>query len=162
MKTIELTQGKVAMVDDEDFEELNKYKWCVNKIGNAFYAMGSTRGVKPRTAISMHRAITNAPKGMMVDHIDGDGLNNCRSNLRIVTNRQNMQNMHISKSSIYPGVDWQKDRGKWQSRISIKGKSKYLGRFDVEADAYAAYLKALEGISEMCVNEIPLRGNLPN
>jgi len=162
MKTIELTQGKVALVDDEDFDELNQYKWYANKKGKAFYAMRYTRGGKLRTAILMHRAITNFPEGMDVDHINGDGLNNCRTNLRIVTRRQNMQNRHTPKSSIYPGVCWQKDREKWQSLISINGKRKHLGHFDLEVEAYNAYLKALEGISEMCVNEIPLRVNSPN
>jgi len=160
MKTIELTQGEVALVDDEDFEELNQYRWRAHKNGNVFYAERSTRGVKPRTWVSMHRTLMNAPKGMIVDHIDGDGLNNRRSNLRVVTQRQNLQNMHTGKSSIYPGVSWHKAVGKWQSQIRINGDYKYLGLFGIEEEAYAVYLKALEDMDEICVNEIIKEGEI--
>jgi len=161
MKTIELTQGKVALVDDEDFENLNQYKWRAHKVGNVFYAEGNTRRIKlQRTKIRMHREITNAPKGMDVDHIDGDGLNNCRSNLRAITHRQNLQNQHVKKSSAFPGVCWHKAIGKWQAQIRINGKKKYLGLFNIEAEAYNAYLKALENIGEICVNDIVKEGEI--
>jgi len=153
MKTIELSQGLVAMVDDEDFEELDPYTWCAFKKGNTFYAVRHPKGAN-RTLIYMHRVICNTPKGLQTDHIDGDGLNNCKSNLRVVTSRQNNQNKHMKKSSIYPGVSWFKNEGKWYSKIKINGKTKHLGVFDVEADAFEAYLKALATINEMCVNDI--------
>jgi len=153
MKTIELTRGQVALVDDEDFEELNRYQWYAQNKGNRFYARRTTK--RPNSiSILMHRAIMDTPERLQIDHIDGNGLNNCRSNLRITTNRQNCQNRHTAKSSIYPGIYWHKGAGKWQSMIGIKGKRKYLGLFDVEADAYAAYLKALEDMGEICVNDI--------
>jgi len=159
MKEIELTQGKVAMVDDEDFEELNKYKWHIDKQRNTSNVVRYKRGVK-RTRVYMHRAIANATEGMIVDHINGDGLDNRKSNLRVVIHRQNIQNMNVKKTSTYTGVSWLENRGKWESRISINGKSKYLGLFDVEADAYAAYLKALKHIRQICINNIPLRVSL--
>jgi len=153
MRTIELTQGKLALVDDEDFEELNQYKWFANKRGNTFYAVRNTKRPN-RTKIRMHKEIMDTPKGLETDHIDGDGLNNCRPNLRVVTSRQNQQNRHTPKSSIYPGICWWKDRGKWRARIEINGKRKHLGLFDVEEEAYNAYLKALATINEICVNKI--------
>ena len=149
MKTIKLTQGQEAMVDDEDFEELSRYKWYAQKIRNVFYATRTTQ-----SKIRMHRFICNAPKVLQVDHIDGNGLNNCRSNLRIVTNRQNSQNKHTKKSSIYPGVYWHKGAGKWLADISINGKKNHIGCFEVEVDAYNAYLKVLKEIEEVCVREV--------
>lgn len=159
MKTIELTQGKVALVDDEDFEELNQHKWYAHKDGNTFYAGRSINKPHPMT-IHMHQAIMNAPKGVDIDHINGDGLNNLKSNLRIVTHRQNTQNRHATKSSIYPGVGWHERDKKWRAYITINGKQKHLGHFDVEAEAYAAYLKALEDMGEICVNDIIREGEI--
>jgi len=153
LKTIELTQGKVALVDDEDFEELNQYKWYAHKQKNAFYAIRNSKGAN-RTTIHMHRLIMGTPEGMQIDHIDGNGLDNTKSNLRIVTIRQNAQNRHEARSSTYPGVYWQKDRGKWHANITINGKTKSLGRFEIEAEAYEAYLKALEGLGDICVSDI--------
>lgn len=154
MKTIELTQGKVALVDDENFEKLNQYKWCVFKPGTVFYAVRNTRGVNPRRLIYMHRIITNAPESMAVDHINGNGLDNCKSNLRVVTRRQNNQNKHIEKSSIFPGVSWNKRDENWKAQIKINGKSKYLGCFKIESEAHEAYLKALEKLGETYVTNI--------
>lgn len=142
------------MVDDEDFEKLNEHKWCATKNGLTFYATRTTQKTKIRTFASMHRIICNAPKGMQVDHIDGNGLNNCRSNLRIVTSRQNNQNRHIKKSSIYPGVSWYTSKKKWCSEIRINGKKNFIGYFNVEVDAYNSYLKFLKGINEICISEM--------
>ena len=150
MKTIKLTQGQETMVDDDDFEKLNKYKWHVLKGRRTFYAVRTSRESK----IMMHRVICNVPKGMQVDHIDGNGLNNCKSNLRIVTSRQNNQNKHIKKSSIYPGVSWCTSRKKWRSDIEINGKQNFIGRFNVEVNAYNAYLEFLKGIKEVCIREM--------
>src|SRR5665647_1111605 len=149
MKTIKLTQGQVAIVDDEDFEELNKYRWCASEGKRTFYAVRTPRESKLNAR--MHRVICSVPKGMQVDHIDGNGLNNCKSNLRIVTSRQNNQNRHIKKSSIYPGVSWYNRDKKWRSEIGINGKAKHIGYFEIEADAYDAYLKFLKGIKEVCI-----------
>lgn len=73
------------MVDDEDFEYLNQWKWTAHRIGNDWYA---TRGEKKKI-IYMHREILRTPKGMLTDHIDMDGLNNQKKNLRICTHQQN-------------------------------------------------------------------------
>lgn len=145
------------MVDDEDFEKLNQYKWHAAKDGDRFYAKRSTQRPNQAT-IRMHREIMGTPKDMKTDHIDGNGLNNCKSNLRIVTNRQNAQNRHDNISSKFPGVSWSNREKRWVARIKINGKIKHLGYFKVEAEAYNAYLKALEGIGEICVHNIIERG----
>ena len=82
------------------------------------------------------------PREFVVDHIDGDPLNNTRNNLRVVTPRQNMQNKHVKKTSKYPGVLWIKSRHKWRTEIKTKGKSIHLGYFSDEREAAKAYEKA--------------------
>jgi len=159
MQIIKLTKGQVAIVDDEDFEELNQYKWYAVKGGNTFYATRNTPRAN-QTQMQMHREIMDTPKGLQTDHIDGDGLNNCRSNLRIVTSRQNHQNLHTDKGSTFPGVSWHKVVKRWRAQIKVNGKKKHLGYFDIEAEAYEAYLKALEDIGEKCVNDIKREGKV--
>ena len=154
MLEIKLTQNKIAMVDGEDFETLNKYKWYAKKFKNTFYAARNIRleNGKQKT-ILMHSIIMQTPVGMMVDHRNGDGLNNQRNNIRIVTRRQNAQNRHDNSSSKYPGVNWNNEKNKWQSSITINNKCKFLKRCDNELDAYVAYLKALKNINEICIYE---------
>ena len=87
----------------------------------------------------MHAVILNHPVGMVADHIDGNGLNNQRENLRIVTHRENSLNRHIPKSSKYPGVHWDNQRGKWRSRIRVAGKNRHIGYFNSEESAAREY-----------------------
>jgi hypothetical protein len=137
MKEIKLTQEKVALVDDEDFEYLSSFKWFAHKSFNTYYA------VTTKKTIGMHHFIIGKPpKGLVTDHIDGDGLNNQKSNLRHVSVRENGQNLHIQKTSKYTGATLHRG-GKWMSQITINGKSKYLGLFDKEELAHLAYKKAL-------------------
>jgi len=155
MRTIRLSQGFETMVDDEDYEELINYNWTVSKSPNTNYALRRIRiGKGKRFTQSMHALIAKTPKGMVTDHIDGNGLNNCKQNLRVVTYRQNTQNKHTTKSSIYPGVYWFKLSESWNSRIQINHKIKSLGYFNNEIDAYNAYLKALKSIGEVCIKGI--------
>lgn len=140
MKQISLTQGKVALVDDEDYERLNRFKWYAQKARNTFYAF---RMLGRGKMVLMHRDILNTPEGMVPDHIDGNGLNNQKSNIRIVTVRQNAQNLHIKKSSRYPGVSPQNKA--WRARIKINGLNIELGMFPTEEEAHEAYLKAIPG-----------------
>jgi hypothetical protein len=143
MKEIPLTQGKVALVDDEDYEYLNQFKWCAHNRRNTSYAVRALpidKNEKQNT-IKMHRVIINTPKEMETDHINGNGLDNRRENLRIVTTRQNQQNLHIKKSSKYPGVCWEAGRSRWRSTIQIAGKLHTIGRFENEEDAATAYQK---------------------
>ncbi|MGB8225969.1 MAG: HNH endonuclease [Sedimentisphaerales bacterium] len=145
-RKIALTQGKFAIVDQEDFEELNTHKWYAAGCANNFYAVrviGRINGRKKH--ISMHRQITQPPPGFVVDHKDGDGLNNRRENLRVVTETQNHYNSRkCSKttSSKYKGVCYDKQRNKFRAEIKYNGHRKFLGHFDNEIDAAKAYDKA--------------------
>ena len=101
MKEIQLTQGKVALVDDDDFKLLGQWIWCACKQKNIYYAIATSFANKPygqKTCSSqmMHRIIMNAPKGMDVDHINHDGLDNRKENLRICTVSENGMNFIYS------------------------------------------------------------------
>jgi hypothetical protein len=143
MKEIALTQNKVALVDDEDFDHLNQFKWHVANN----YAHRTICSQKRKHTISMHRTILNPKDDMEVDHIDGNGLNNQKLNLRIVTHRQNGQNLHIKKTSRYPGVhlmNVEKYKSKpWRAQIRIEGNLKNIGQFATEEEAFTAYKEAL-------------------
>lgn len=97
-----------------------------------------------RKKVSLHRFIMNEPVGMDVDHINGNSLDNRRSNLRACTHAQNMQNMKLSKSnkSGYRGVYWDKQCGKWRSRFSANGKMVEVGTFHDKYEAVLAYERA--------------------
>lgn len=142
MKTIPLTKGYVALVDDEDYDDLVRYNWCVNVNRNAVYARRAIPSGLPRRQIEvkMHSVIMGAPKGAQVDHIDGNGLNNQKANLRVVTNRQNCMNRHHKKTSRYPGVTWDKRGKKWVAQAQINGIHVHIGTFPTEDLAYQSYL----------------------
>lgn len=145
MREIPLTRGKVALVDDEDFEHLSHFKWNAHKCRNTYYATRQSRVADGRARfIRMHIEIVGTPVGMVTDHINGNGLDNRRKNLRIVTNRENAQNRHVLKTSKYPGVTWQKEPGKWSARIMIDGRVRSLGLFSDEEKAADAYLNACD------------------
>lgn len=139
MKEIKLTQGYVALVDDEDYERLSQFSWHVNKNGNTNYANRTTsRKFGRQRQIGMHMEVMN---GKGIDHIDGNGLNNQKSNLRFCTSQQNQMNQKKIKntSSIYKGVCWNKRINKWHCQIKINGKMQYLGSHINEVDAAMAY-----------------------
>lgn len=147
MKEISLTKGKVALVDDADYEFLSRFKWCAHAITNTFYA--SRRPTKLFKHELMHRAILSPiSKGLEVDHIDGNGLNNQRSNLRLVTRRVNQQNLHIKKASRFPGVCWHNIGKKWVAKMKIGKKTKYLGLYTTEEEAFHAYVTACEQLEK--------------
>ncbi|MCE7699722.1 MAG: HNH endonuclease [Methanobacterium paludis] len=100
-------------------------------------------GKAKRKTIIMHRLIMGAPKGMVVDHINHNGLDNRKSNLRVVTHRQNMQNRKNKGTSNYPGVHFKKENHKWVARIRIGKEMKYLGIFDNERTAAKKYEEAV-------------------
>lgn len=162
MKEIELTKGKIALVDDADFEWLNQWSWGATRArtGRTHYAQRTVFvNERPKTVI-MHRLIMNAEKGTEVDHIDRNGLNNQRLNLRLATRSQNMANQRKQEgSSIFKGVTWT-DKGRcWVSRIRYLGHLYTLGRFKLEIDAARAYDgKARELFGEHCAVNFPLEG----
>lgn len=153
MKQIQLTQSKIALIDNEDFEDLNRFKWCAYSprgYPNLWYA---TRR-EGTTTIRMHQQILNVPKRLMIDHIDGDGLNNSRSNLRTATNSLNQLNQHklrSNKTSKFRGVSWCAKYQNWQAGIKINGIQYFLGRFADEKEASEVYertKKSLFGMTE--------------
>lgn len=138
-KEIKLTQGKVVLVDDDDFEYLNQFKW-------RFFVKGYARRNSPfllgkRTVILMHREIMQTPADKQTDHINLDGLDNRRANLRICTPSENKQNMEAQSNnkSGFKGVDWVERDGKWRASIRVNGKRIYLGHFDDPVVAACAY-----------------------
>jgi hypothetical protein len=140
MKRIPLTQGKFAIVDDEDYDWLMTWKWCVHHpTKNTFYAVSSW--CSPQ--ISMHRLLMRYPNnGLLVDHLNGDGLDNRKHNLRVCTHRENLQNMHTKRASKFPGVSFNKKRGKWTARITRQERQIHLGYFEHELLAAAFYHNA--------------------
>lgn len=141
-KEIELTRGKVAIVDDVDFDWLNQWKWYCSERG---YAARRTYDKGHREMVRMHRVIINAVEGEFVDHINCDQLDNRRSNLRIVNVRQNQWNRGANKggSSGYKGVSYHKVSGKWCAQIvgqhEGKNKKHWLGSYQTEEEAAKAY-----------------------
>lgn len=156
MREIILTQGKVALVDDEDYERINQHKWYAAKNHNTHYATRApyNKTTKKQSRIKMETVVLGIfPKGLIPDHKDGNGLNNQKSNLRLVTIRQNGQNRHEQKTSRYPGVHWKKRNKKWVAQVQIEKKMKHLGLFILEEDAFAAYknaVKTLTGQEVLC------------
>lgn len=149
MKEIELTKGYVAIVDDEDYERVNQYKWTLNKQKHTSYA--KTR--IDNKVIYMHRLIMNEPN-MKVDHIDCNGLNNQKDNLRLATNSQNSSNksgLNKNNTSGYRGVRWRKDRNKWSAEITYNKQKIALGHYtDIKEAARAYNAKARELFGEFC------------
>ena len=143
MKTIPLSQGKVAMVDDEDYEYLIRWKWYASRgHSGIFYA---ARNNHPDSPLKMHRFILQLEKGdRAVDHKDGDGLNNQKNNLRICSNAENVRNKRISpkNTSGYKGVCFEKQTGKWKAQITVNYDHHNLGRFSTKELAYQSYCEA--------------------
>lgn len=140
MKKIKLTKGMVALVDDEDFERINSFKWCVGKTSFHHYAMRRDG----KKTLFMHRFIVDAPKGLLVDHINRNGLDNRKENLRVCTAQQNRRNGGLSKlnTSGYKGVSWNKGIHKWSAYITANYKRIHLGYFDDKTEAARAYNNA--------------------
>lgn len=150
-KKIQLTKGKIAIVDDEDYERINVWSWHTKDQCSTHYARRSFLESGKGKTTTMHRDILRAKKGDIIDHIDGDGLNNRKSNLRFVTKNQNSMNCLPYKNtySIYKGAHWHKTQNKWHSKIKKDGKNIYIGSFNDEIEAAKAYdLKAKELFGE--------------
>ncbi len=143
MKEIPLTQGQFALVDDEDFELISQYNWYANKRDATFYAATSIKKGGKWTTLQMHRLVMDAQKGQEIDHRNGNGLYNCRTNLRFCTRSQNNQNRKPqgNGSSKYKGVSWCKSSNEWKAEIKSNYKCIWLGRFKNEIDAAKCYDK---------------------
>lgn len=143
MKLIPLTQGQHAMVDDDDYDELMQFKWRVMPVGQRCYAIrNSSRRTPPRRMIQMHSAITGFA---VTDHIDGNGLNDQRHNLREASYSKNAMNRTKGRrgASAYKGVSWIVARSTWRATLSVNGRNLILGAFEIETDAAKAYDEAV-------------------
>jgi len=141
MKEIKLTKGYVALVDDDDFKYLSQYNWIATVGRHTVYA------IKSKSREWMHRVIMNTPKSKEVDHIDGNGLNNSRSNLRNCSHKENSWNRKSQKGSIskYVGVSYDKFRKlkRWRASLYHEGKFMSIGVFKTEREAALARDKAI-------------------
>lgn len=146
MRTLEipLTRGYVALVDAEDYDELSQFKWhaSLNDRSGPYAVRGIVAGGK-RTKERMHRRLL--PTALAVDHVNGDPLDNRRSNLREATNAQNMRNrsgLDAHNTSGYRGVHWRTDVQKWRAWIRVDGRGRHLGLFTSAVDAARAFDEA--------------------
>lgn len=141
MPEIMLTQGYSALVDEADYAEFNQYKWHAIKRKHTVYARRCVYKKGKQFAIYMHRAILRAPKGSCVDHLNHNGLDNRRDNLRLATWAQNAQNRRRSKGQVsgFKGVSWNSTDEKWQVYIRLNNKNTYLGSYVDRKEAAMAY-----------------------
>lgn len=134
-KTLELSQGKVALVDDEDYEWLSRWKWTYNN----GYAVRRERRDGKRHTIWLHLEIIQPPEGYKLDHKNRDGLDNRRKNLRICTEIQNNINRRSGRGNGYRGVQKRKQDTRWRAVIYLNKKLIRIGAFDNAVDAAKAY-----------------------
>lgn len=141
---IKLTQGKIALIDDDDYNRVKNYSWCAHNEGSNWYAVTSIKNGNKHSTMRMHRLIMNAKPNKIMDHINGNGLDNRKENLRFCTHRENSRNKKaiIGRTSIYKGVSLRKSTGKFEAYININLKRKHLGFFIDEIQAAKAYNKA--------------------
>jgi len=141
---IHIKKFRFAIVDPYDYDRLRRYKWRLNRSNRTYYAFRTvSRGPLFRPQVLwMHHTILPPPDGYLTDHRNHNGLDNRRSNLRIATYSENVQNARKTKSktsSRYKGVDFVKATGKWRARICVAGYRIFLGSFDSELEAALAY-----------------------
>lgn len=169
-RTIPLTYGKEAIVDATDYEWLSKRRcYAVEKSGRWYAAVVQYRGKhlqhQPTQSIGMHRLILNAPPGFQVDHINGDGLDNRRSNLRLATYSQNQANRHtriFTNTSGYRGVSFKKQDRRWRAQITVEGRYQHLGYFNTPEEAARAYDRAFyEAFGEYATLNFPAELDRP-
>jgi hypothetical protein len=145
MKQIPLTQGKFAIVDDDVYVWAKDYKWFAHKGRHTFYARRMILINRQRKGVLLHHAIIGFPlENKQIDHIDGDGLNNQRYNLRIVTNRSNHQNLEAHRQGHLVGTYLIKDHYRtkpWKAVMRVNGKKKTIGYFATQQEAYEAYIE---------------------
>jgi len=142
---VSLTRGKVAVCDQSDREFIEGRFWFTHDDGGRFYARTHVYVEGKRFSVGMHRIVLGLSNSKSaIDHIDHDGLNNRRANLRVCTQRENTFNRRLNKnsSSGIKGVYLHKASGKWRAQIQVDRKKKYLGVFGAKEDAASAYKAA--------------------
>jgi len=132
-----------VLIDDEDYQLYQKYKWYLHKGANTFYLRGYIPLKRKDGLKYFHRLILNPPANMEVDHINANGLDNRRLNLRVCTKSQNNANRKTvqSKTSGFKGVHLEKQTGKWRAEIICNNTRYRLGRFSDKMEAVNAYKK---------------------
>jgi len=145
---IATNDGSKILVDEDDYEKFSQYKWQykLSRANKSYACRGKYVGNYKSKKLYLHREIMNCPKGKVVDHINGNTLDNRKCNLRIGTQRQNTQNSSSREGSTskYVGVHIHKLTGKWRAQIKINGKIKSLGLFCSQEEAYQSRLKYIE------------------
>lgn len=145
MKEINLTNGGVALVDDDEFEELSKFKWFGHREHNATYVWRHQyNGTRKYGKVKMHRQVMKTNDDMIIDHRDRNGLNNQKSNLRICSCGENLMNATIrsDNASGFKGVSYHKKNKRWRATINKDGKQKSLGCYATPEAAAVAYNSA--------------------
>ena len=135
MKKIELTKGQYALIDDEDYQRVSKYKWyagyCQDTKG--YYARRTALDGNRKYPILLHRFLMNPPADMQVDHINHDTLDNRKSNLRICTRSENQRNRRKNSGCNSFGVTKRKSgKNRFQAQLNVNGNNVYLGVFPTE------------------------------
>ena len=146
MIQIPLTQGQFALIDDEDFDIVSKHKWHAKKYKHTYYAATNIKKEDKKTILRMHRLIINVPDGMEIDHLDHNGCNNQKYNIKVCTHWENMQNKKnqydVLTTTKMKGVYFDNTTKKWKSTIWINGRSKSLKSSDRLEYAIRAYNRA--------------------
>jgi hypothetical protein len=146
-RRIALSQGKFAIVDPEDHDRLSRHKWHTCNRNRTYYAIRGqwSPKLKKRLTIAMHREVIDVPDDLYADHINHNGWDNRKANLRPATAADNARNARYPKRSTsakYRGVWFNKGRKRWRAAIRLNGKPIHLGYFRDEIDAGKAYDKA--------------------
>lgn len=140
-----LNTGHQVFIDEEDVELISRRTWKGIVQYSGVYA-ATNHG---HSSIRMHRLLVQAPYGLVVDHINGNTLDNRKSNLRICSHRENLQNTKHHRNGKLVGATFDKEKGKWKSCVYFEGKLTHLGYFCSELEAHEAYMKRLEEIKNI-------------
>jgi len=137
-------KGYKILIDEEDYDKFTKWNWQITKKHGIYLYRVAQRAGYVNNSVYFHKYIMGEPKGVVVDHINGNTLDNRKCNLRICTQAENMRNQKKStrNTSGYKGVSWSKKDKVWMARIAKNGKQIYIGSYKTPEAAYAAYCKA--------------------
>lgn len=151
---IPLTRGYTTIVDAEDYQKVCKWNWYAFHPDRARTYVARRQNGK---AVWMHRQIMDCPEHLQIDHINRNGLDNRRCNLRLATASENGMNkgVPLTKSSKYRGVSFYRERGTWQAQIKTKGKNRGLGHFKTEIEAAKAWDEAAKQRSAFSILNFP-------
>lgn len=143
--TIALSSGDLLLFDEVDRAFVERYRWYADRGHSTLYAKTNVLGENGRrTTAYLHRLLLSAPKGLVVDHINHNGLDNRRGNLRLGTQGQNLANLQslARNTSGARGVAWDKSINRWRARINIGGRQHFLGTYKEFDEAREAYNRA--------------------